>query len=136
MTSIAQQYEIEIASLAESIVDVEQFVDGLKDKLQISDNLYGNLLISLTEAVNNAIIHGNGLNAEKKVKVLCKRENNVIYFIISDEGNGFDYNNLPDPTDPTNIEKLTGRGVFLMKQLSDQLIFSNGGSTVEMQFKN
>jgi serine/threonine-protein kinase RsbW len=136
MTSIAQQYEIEIASLAESIVDVEQFIDGLKDKLQISDNLYGNLLISLTEAVNNAIIHGNGLNAEKKVKVLCKRENNVIYFIISDEGNGFDYNNLPDPTDPTNIEKLTGRGVFLMKQLSDQLIFSNGGSTVEMQFKN
>jgi serine/threonine-protein kinase RsbW len=136
MTSIAQQYEIEIASLAESIVDVEQFIDGLKDKLQISDNLYGNLLISLTEAVNNAIIHGNGLNAEKKVKVLCKRESNVISFIISDEGNGFDYNNLPDPTDPTNIEKLTGRGVFLMKQLSDQLIFSNGGSTVEMQFKN
>jgi serine/threonine-protein kinase RsbW len=136
MTSIAQQYEIEIASLAESIVDVEQFIDGLKDKLQISDNLYGNLLISLTEAVNNAIIHGNGLNAEKKVKVLCKRESNVISFIISDEGNGFDYNNLPDPTDPTNIEKLTGRGVFLMKQLSDQIIFSNGGSTVEMQFKN
>ena len=136
MTSIAQQYEIEIASLAESIVEVEQFVDGLKEKLQISDNLYGNLLISLTEAVNNAIIHGNGLNAEKKVKVFCKRENDVVSFIVSDEGNGFDYNNLPDPTDPNNIEKLTGRGVFLMKQLSDQLIFSNGGNTVEMQFKN
>jgi serine/threonine-protein kinase RsbW len=136
MTSIAQQYEIEIASLAESIVEVEQFVDGLKDKLQISDNLYGNLLISLTEAVNNAIIHGNGLNAEKKVKVFCKRENDMVSFIVSDEGNGFDYNNLPDPTDPNNIEKLTGRGVFLMKQLSDQLIFSNGGNTVEMQFKN
>jgi serine/threonine-protein kinase RsbW len=136
MTSIAQQYEIEFASLAENIIEVEQFVDGLKDKLQISDNLYGNLLISLTEAVNNAIIHGNGLNADKKVKVLCKKENNVISFIITDEGEGFDYNNLPDPTDPNNIEKLTGRGVFLMKQLSDQLIFSKGGSQVELQFKN
>ncbi len=136
MTSIANKYELEIASIAENIVEVEQFIESLKDKLQISDNLYGNLLISLTEAVNNAIIHGNALDANKKVKVVCKKDNNTVSFTVSDEGNGFDYNNLPDPTDPNNIEKLTGRGVFLMKQLSDQLIFSKGGSQVELQFKD
>lgn len=136
MTSTANQYELEITSVAENIIEVEQFVDSLKDKLQISDNLYGNLLISLTEAVNNAIIHGNGLDANKKVKVTCKKEDNTYSFTVADEGNGFDYNNLPDPTDPNNIEKLTGRGVFLMKQLSDQLIFSKGGSQVELQFKD
>lgn len=136
MTSIANKYELEIASTAENIVEVEQFIENLKDKLHISDNLYGNLLISLTEAVNNAIIHGNGLDASKKVKVVCRKDNNTVSFTVSDEGNGFDYNNLPDPTDPKNIEKLTGRGVFLMKQLSDQLIFSKGGSQVELQFKD
>lgn len=135
MTSVAPEYQIEITSLAENIVEVERFVDQLKDKMHISDDLYGHLLISLTEAVNNAIIHGNGLNETKKVLLQCKKEGNTISFIVTDEGEGFDYNNLPDPTDPNNIEKLTGRGVFLMKQLTDQLIFSKGGSEVELQFR-
>jgi serine/threonine-protein kinase RsbW len=135
MTSVAPEYQIEITSLAENIVEVERFVDQLKDKMHISDDLYGHLLISLTEAVNNAIIHGNGLNETKKVLHQCKKEGSIISFIVTDEGEGFDYNNLPDPTDPNNIEKLTGRGVFLMKQLTDQLIFSKGGSEVELQFR-
>lgn len=135
MTAVAPEYKIEITSQAENIVEVERFVDQLKDKLDISDELYGNILISLTEAVNNAIIHGNGLDASKLAFLQCKKEGSVLSFIVSDQGNGFDYNSLPDPTDPNNIEKLTGRGVFLMKQLSDQLIFSKGGSEVELQFK-
>jgi serine/threonine-protein kinase RsbW len=56
-------------------------------------------------------------------------------FIISDEGTGFDYYNLPDPTAPENLEKETGRGVFLMKELADQVIFSENGRVVEMYFK-
>ena len=57
-------------------------------------------------------------------------------FIISDEGHGFDYLNLPDPTDPENIEKPSGRGVFLMKHLADQIIFSENGRVVELYFRN
>ena len=136
MASVMQQYEIEISSKPENIGLVENFVDEMKEKLGFSDELYGNLLISLTEAVNNGIIHGNLVDENKKVKVQCKKEGNIISFIVSDEGNGFDYNNLPDPTDPNNLEKLTGRGVFLMKQLSDMLIYSKGGSQVELQFKS
>jgi serine/threonine-protein kinase RsbW len=136
MTTATQQHQIEITSKPENIILVENFVDEMKDKLNISDEVYGNLLISLTEAVNNAIIHGNLSDINKKVSVLCKKEGNVISFIVADEGDGFDYNNLPDPTDPNNLEKLTGRGVFLMKQLSDMLIYSKGGSQVELQFKS
>lgn len=135
MTAVAPEYKIEITSQAENIVEVERFVDQLKDKLDISDELYGNILISLTEAVNNAIIHGNRLDETKLVLLQCKKEGSVLSFTVNDQGEGFDYNNLPDPTDPANIEKLTGRGVFLMKQLSDQLIFSKGGTEVELQFK-
>jgi serine/threonine-protein kinase RsbW len=127
MTTTTEQYQIEIPSKPENIVLVENF--------NIADDMYGNLLISLTEAANNAIIHGNQSDPDKKVKVVCKKENNHLSFTIIDEGNGFDYNNLPDPTDPNNLEKLTGRGVFLMKQLSDLLIYSKGGSQVELQFK-
>jgi serine/threonine-protein kinase RsbW len=57
-------------------------------------------------------------------------------FTISDEGHGFDYLNLPDPTDPENIEKPSGRGVFLMKHLADQIIFSENGRVVELYFRN
>ena len=54
---------------------------------------------------------------------------------IKDEGEGFDFNNLPDPTAPENLEKPTGRGVFLMKNLSDLVVFSDNGSVVEIHFK-
>jgi len=58
-----------------------------------------------------------------------------ISFTITDEGSGFDYMNLPDPTDPEHLEKPTGRGVFLMKHLADQIIFSDNGRVVELYFK-
>ncbi len=136
MTGVAQQsFKIEISSRPENITLVEQFVDDLKESLQISDDLYGHLLICLTEAVNNSIIHGNESDPNKKVLISASKEDNRFSFVVKDEGNGFDYNSLPDPTDPANLHKLTGRGVFLMKQLSDLLIFSQGGSQVEMQFK-
>ena len=45
-------------------------------------------------------------------------------FTIQDEGTGFDYENVPDPTAPENIEKVGGRGIFLMKELSDEVSFS------------
>jgi len=64
-----------------------------------------------------------------------EKDNNTITFKVKDMGSGFDYNNLPDPTAPENIEKVTGRGVFLMKNLADLVVFSDNGSTVEIQFK-
>jgi serine/threonine-protein kinase RsbW len=93
------------------------------------------MLVALTEAVTNCIYHGNKSVAEKKVTIICQHSPHQISFTVSDEGSGFDYYNLPDPTAPENIEKSCGRGVFLMKNLTDQLIFSNNGSTVELTFR-
>jgi serine/threonine-protein kinase RsbW len=91
--------------------------------------------VAVTEAVNNAIIHGNKCNPDKKVKVYYEVDGDRIMFSVADEGTGFDYYNLPDPTAPENIEKPSGRGVFLMKHLADQVIFADNGKTVEMYFK-
>lgn len=116
---------------------VERFIDDLKTEFNIGDDVYGNILISVTEAVNNAMIHGNKCNENKEVSIECgldERGKNLT-FIIKDQGPGFDYNNLPDPTAPENIEKTHGRGVFLMMQLADMVVFSDNGATVEMSFR-
>ena len=110
-------------------------MDRIVQKYQIGSDLYGNILISLTEAITNAIVHGNQADQNKKVLVNSKFDHNQIRVQIQDEGEGFDYEDVPDPTDPMNILTLNGRGVFLMHQLSDGVEFSNNGSTVEMKFK-
>jgi serine/threonine-protein kinase RsbW len=135
MISDLRRHELILASLAHSITEVEPFVDAICSELEVQEELFGNILVALTEAVNNAIHHGNQLNPEKTVHVRARIDGRVLTFIIRDQGGGFDYNNLPDPTAPENLEKPSGRGVFLMSQLSDLVIFSDKGSTVEVQFR-
>lgn len=128
---------IKFASKAENISIVEKFIDDLRTELNIGDDVYGNILISITEAANNAMLHGNKADEKKQVELgyeLDERGKNLS-FIIKDQGPGFDYTKLPDPTAPENLEKTSGRGVFLMMQLADMVVFSDKGATVEMQFK-
>jgi len=124
-----------LVSDPKNIVRVETFVESLVEKYHITPDVYGNILISLTEAVTNAIIHGNDNDTSKRVYVKLKKQKDRIAFLISDEGGGFNFDGLPDPTAPENLLKLGGRGVFLMRQLSDAVLFSENGSTVEIRFK-
>lgn len=125
---------IEIPSLAENIRMIESFIDNAKETFQLEDDIYGNIMIAVTEAVNNAIKHGNKSNKEKNVVLSLKIEDKILKFHIKDEGEGFDYDNLPDPTAPENLSKPGGRGIFLMKHLSDEVAFHNKGSIVELNF--
>ena len=126
---------LQIPSEPHSINIIERLIDGMKNEFDIHEDAYGNILVAVTEAVNNAIQHGNALDPNKKVSVSYEVDGDRISFTVSDEGKGFDYYNLPDPTAPENIEKTSGRGVFLMKHLADQVIFSNNGRVVELYFK-
>jgi len=125
---------INIPSLAENIRIVESFIDNAKEELSLNDDIYGNIMIAITESVNNAIIHGNQGDKNKNVELSLSVEDNVIVFFVQDEGEGFDYNSLPDPTAPENIDKPGGRGIFLMKALSDELEFQNDGKTIKLSF--
>ena len=125
---------LKITSDPKNVERVEPFVERLTGTYKISPDKYGNILISLTEAVTNAIKHGNQYDKKKSVSVFCKKSECSLAFIVSDEGAGFDYNSLPDPTAPENLLKIGGRGVFLIRQLSDSVKFLNNGSTVEIQF--
>lgn len=126
-----------IASLPENISSVENYVENICSEYEIDESIFGNILISLTEAVNNAIIHGNQRNPEKFVTISHSIENTPKTLIIkvTDQGEGFNYMNLPDPTAPENLEMIGGRGVFLIKQLADVVIFSDKGESIELQFR-
>lgn len=125
---------IQIPSLSDNIRIIESFIDNAKEKFDLNDDIYGNIMISVTESVNNAIKHGNMNQASKNVSISLFLNESQISFKVADEGNGFDYENLPDPTAPENIEKPGGRGIFLMKHLADEVLFTNNGSIVELIF--
>ena len=134
MEAIEASKELEIYSKPENISLVEQLVDEVCEQNHVNEDYYGNILIAITEAVNNAIIHGNKNNPEKKIKIHVESEEPNLKFQISDEGPGFDFDNLPDPTDPENLDKPNGRGVFLMRHLADEVEFFEKGQTVELSF--
>lgn len=130
-----EKQSLNFDSKADNIVIAEKLVDDVCKKFSVDEDYYGNILIAVTEAVNNAINHGNRQNPEKKVHLDFIERGDRLSFSIKDEGEGFDHEALPDPTDPENLEKISGRGVFLMKHLADEVEFSENGTKVEMIFK-
>ncbi len=126
---------LSIPSQSENISKVEIFVDQIQKRFGLCSESFGNVLISLTEAVNNAIIHGNCNDPSKMVHVKACKECDFIKISIQDQGKGFDPACVPDPTTPENLLTLGGRGVFLMKQLCDKIKFKENGTCVEMSFK-
>jgi serine/threonine-protein kinase RsbW len=127
---------IKISSRVENIHLVEKLIDAVCQEYNVNNDAYGNILIAVTEAVNNAINHGNQNNPNKFVDITFANDNKKLIFSISDEGSGFNFNDLPDPTDPENINKSGGRGVFLMKNLADSIQFLQNGKTILLSFNN
>lgn len=126
---------LKFPSVLENIHVAEKLIDDVCAEYNVKEDYYGELLIAMTEAVNNAIVHGNKLDPSKQVTITFDVLNEKnIRFVVEDEGPGFDYNNLPDPTAPENIEKPHGRGVFLMRKLADQCAFLDDGRVVVMDF--
>lgn len=125
---------IEIPSLIDNVRIVESFIDNTKDQYELDDDIYGNIMIAVTESVNNAIKHGNKEDKSKVVKITMVLSEAMIKFVIEDQGVGFNFENLPDPTSPENLDKINGRGIFLMKHLCDEVSFSEMGKRVELCF--
>lgn len=125
---------VEIASVPDNLRVVEKLIDDISAKHEFESDMYGKVLVACVEAVNNSIIHGNKSNPKKKVRVEVRSAKDKLYITVEDEGPGFNFENIPDPTAPENIENINGRGVFLMNHLSDEVKFHNDGSKVELVF--
>jgi len=123
-----------IKSEIENLRLVEKFIDDISEKLKLSDEIYGNILIATLEAVNNAIIHGNKERKDLDVEINTEKDKEGLHLTVKDQGPGFDYSHIPDPTAPENIEKINGRGIFLMEKLTDRIEFEENGALVKLTF--
>lgn len=126
---------ISIPSKIDNLRKIEKVIDEISAEFKIGEDQYGNILIAALEAANNAILHGNKLDESKSVNITFKIENEILSIKVEDLGNGFDFNNIPDPTAPENLENVNGRGIFLMEKLSDKISFDNNGAIVQLDFK-
>jgi serine/threonine-protein kinase RsbW len=126
--------QVKLPSDFASLVEVENLIDKVCTDLGVQEDAYGNVLIAVTEAVNNAIQHGNEENSNLFVDVAVGDKETEFCFRIKDEGIGFDFNSLPDPTAPENLLKESGRGIFLMRNLADEVEFDGEGNSVNIYF--
>jgi serine/threonine-protein kinase RsbW len=123
-----------ISSNPNNILELESHLQKWASLYKIQPERYADILISLTEAVNNAIIHGNKSDESKKVHIDYFEASDGMTFCVTDEGVGFNPSGVPDPTCIENIECCGGRGVYIMKALADKICFKNKGRSVEMHF--
>lgn len=125
---------VKIPSDLSNLFRVENFIEQLAENFHLGDEVYGNISVCLIEAVSNAILHGNRSEITKLVMLEYKVKESGLVFTVSDEGTGFDFDEVPDPTLPENIENIKGRGIFLIKNLSDKVTFENKGSKINIVF--
>lgn len=127
----------ELTSQRKAIKEVEPMLQFFREQLHLKDESYYNILIALTEAVNNAIIHGNRCDPDKKVVIDIKADESGLEIIVTDEGKGFNPDNVEDPRSPENLLKTSGRGIFLIKELSlnSSYSFTESGTTVFIKFR-
>lgn len=133
---MGRKEKLTLESKPENISLVERFVEEVCDYYNINDTYFGNILISLTEAFNNALVHGNQNDPDRKIKIVFQSKPKGLSFTVSDEGAGYDPDEVPDPLDlEIDASTQTGRGLFLIRSLSDKTEISKGGSTIEMFFR-
>jgi len=124
-----------LESKLKSVVALDSLLTKLKDKFNITERNFNDIWIVLNEAVSNAIIHGNRFNDNKAVNIAYYlKEKRYLCFIIKDEGNGFNPDNIPDPTSPERLNQPNGRGIYIMKRIADKVIYSEKGTEVEVRF--
>ncbi len=127
-------YEIKITSCPSEVSKLEHYVKVVTERFNIDQTKYPDILISLTEAVNNAIIHGNCRDKSKCVDIISRNIGEKVVFTISDQGQGFDPATVKNPLTEEHLHLEGGRGVMIMRTLCDKVQYKNNGSTVEIAF--
>lgn len=117
--------------------EIEEYILEIVDSFNFSESKRNNIEMAIAEAAANSILHGNKSDESKKVVIKINYHNDHLNISFKDEGEGFNPNNVPDPTLPENLLKGSGRGVHIMNSLVDniQYIFSNPGTELILSFK-
>lgn len=124
-------FRFSLKSTYEESEKVPDFVSDVQEKSNLSEETTANLMLLLSEAVTNAIVHGNKLNPSKKVDVELKIDPDKVISIVHDQGDGFDHNSTRNPLTEENLLKAGGRGIFLIKEMAESVKFFDGGRKIQ-----
>ena len=125
---------IVIRSTQSGIIEFHSFMDTLKEEWMIPDPVFARLLIAASEAVLNAVHHGNQVSEGKTVTITLERTDELYSVLVEDEGNGFAHRRYGTPLEDFELLKPAGRGIFIMRHQADFVYYSNRGSKVKLLF--
>jgi serine/threonine-protein kinase RsbW len=112
---------IKVPSNPDFLPDVDVFLEGTLRGFGISESAVADIAISVSELVNNAMIHGNKSSLDKMVTVKITHSQKAVTIVVSDEGSGFDPSIVPDPIADENLLHEVGRGLFIVRSLMDKV---------------
>lgn len=128
------EFEMVCVSSPKEIGRVEEFFREVNREARLDDGTFHRLFVATSEAINNAILHGNKSDPSKTACVTCSLNADSVVVKVKDEGPGFNPDNVPNPLDEENLLKESGRGLFLIRSMMDRVAIhpSPTGTTVEM----
>ncbi len=124
---------LSIKSDKAELITVENFLAEIFEENKLPKKNFNKVLVCVCEAVLNSIEHGNRNDSRKKVIIALDYFNQTIDIKIQDEGDGFDYAAIEDPTLKKNIKKEAGRGIHIIKSLCNEIEFKNRGKCVRFK---
>ena len=127
------EFRATIPSNPKNVSRVETFLKKVNKAIHLDEIQFHKLMVSLTEAVNNAIIHGNRSDATKKVLLKCEHLPGWLLLIVEDQGKGFKVDHVANPLKKRNLLKESGRGIFLMRTLMDKVEFQQTATGLEVR---
>ncbi len=119
-----KEYNLEISSDPSNLITVEEFINFTASEAGIDAARMPGLLLAITEGTTNAIIHGNKKSPDKNVIIDAEIDDSTLTYRIKDQGAGFIPEDVPDPTEPENLLKDSGRGLYLMRIYADELKYN------------
>lgn len=122
-----------IRSSVNELKKVAEFTENIGEQLGLSEDVIEDISIAVTEAVNNAITHGNKNNESKAIEISYKNEKEKIIVYVKDNGGGFEIDKISDPRANENILKDSGRGILIMKSLMDKVVVTSDNQGTEVQ---
>ena len=131
---MADSKEIVLASSYDEVERLEPFLNELQEWAGFGDEDYARIMLTLSEAATNAIVHGNREETEKQVEIEATLQNSTLSISVKDEGEGFNPDDIPDPLKDENLMKVGGRGVYLIQEYADEVSFSENATRITMKF--
>lgn len=130
--NLREKIEFEIPSVISVMNAILDYLIKRVEKIGVVDTESSNLFVALDEAFVNAVKHGNKFDAAKLVRISAEVSATEARFTIEDEGEGFDVNSIPDPRNPENLFKASGRGVLIIHNVMDEVRYNERGNRLEM----